>query len=239
MQGVVIHVAFDVLAWLAAGACALWLTRSHGIAFPASTSEPPYLAALLLGAGLGAYLFGTANLWLSGMPGIGRSIEGAVAGGIVAVELYKRRAGVTARTGARFALPLAVGIAVGRIGCYLAGLEDFTHGTPTALPWGHDFGDGVARHPVQLYESAAMAAFAIVYLARVLNRDRLWIDQGFYLAVGFYGLQRFAWEFLKPYGPLVGPLTVFHLLSAALVIYAAGQLATAPRRMEADDRTLA
>ena len=237
MHGAVIHVAFDVLAWLAAGASALWLTRGRGISFPASITDPRYLAALLLGAGLGACLFGTANLWLSGAPGIGRSIEGAVAGGIVAIEIYKRGAGIRARTGARFALPLAVGIAVGRIGCYLAGLDDFTYGTPTSLPWGHDFGDGIARHPVQLYESAAMAAFAVVYVARVLNRDRAWIDQGFYLAVGFYGLQRFAWEFFKPYGPLVGPLTVFHLLSAALVIYAAGQLASAPHRMEADDRT--
>jgi len=38
---------------------------------------------------------------------------------------------------------LAIGVAIGRIGCYLAGLDDFTYGTPTALPWGHDFGDGV------------------------------------------------------------------------------------------------
>jgi prolipoprotein diacylglyceryltransferase len=198
----------------------------------------------MFGAGLGAYAFGTANLWLSGMPGVGRSIEGALAGGIVAVELYKRGAGIKARTGARFALPLAVGVAVGRIGCHFAGIEDFTHGTPTALPWGHDFGDGVSRHPVQLYESAAMAAFALVYVAQilkpqVLNRDRFWIGQGFYLAVGFYGLQRFAWEFIKPYGALIGPFTVFHLLSAALVIYAAAQLATAANRMQADDRRLA
>ena len=34
-----------------------------------------------------------------------------------------------------------------------------TYGTPTALPWGVDFGDGVPRHPVQLYEAATMAAF--------------------------------------------------------------------------------
>jgi prolipoprotein diacylglyceryltransferase len=62
-------------------------------------------------------------------------------------------------------LPLAIGIAVGRLGCFFAGLDDFTYGTPTTLPWGHDFGDGIARHPVQLYESAAMAAFAITTLS--------------------------------------------------------------------------
>jgi prolipoprotein diacylglyceryltransferase len=84
-----------------------------------------------------------------------------------------------------------------------------------------------------------MAGFAIVYVARILNHDRFWIDQGFYLAVGFYGLQRFAWEFVKPYGPLIGPFTLFHLLSVALVIYAATLIATAPHLRNADDRRLA
>ena len=236
MHGVLVHVGFDVLAWLAAGAAALWLGRRPGIAWPPVTRDPAYLAALVLGAGLGAILFGSLNLWLSGLAGFGRSIEGAIAGGIVAIELYKRAAGITTRTGARFALPLAVGIAVGRIGCFLAGLDDFTYGTPTTLSWGHDFGDGVPRHPVQLYESAAMAAFAAFYVVRIVNRDRLWIDQGFYLAVGCYGLQRFAWEFVKPYGPLLGPFTLFHLLSAALVIYAAAQIATAPQPGTVDER---
>src|SRR4051812_25998520 len=162
MRGFAIHAAFDGLAWLAAAASALWVMRTHPVAFP--VPEPlrlSYVAVLLLGAGIGAFLFGTANLWLSGQPGFARSIEGAVAGGIVAIELYKRTAGITARTGARFALPFAMGVAVGRIGCFLSGLDDFTHGTPTTLPWGNDFGDGVLRHPVQLYESAAMALFAV------------------------------------------------------------------------------
>src|SRR5204863_3169999 len=114
----------------------------------------------------------------------------------------------------------AVGVAVGRIGCFFSGLDDFTYGTPTTVPWGRDFGDGVSRHPVQLYESAAMAAFALAYVWRVLRSDRFWTTQGFYLAIGFYGLQRFAWEFLKPYGTLVGAFTLFHLLSAAVCLYA-------------------
>ena len=93
----------------------------------------------------------------------------------------------------------------------------------------HDFGDGVLRHPVQLYESVAMAAFAVVYLWRVLRHDRFVIAQGFYLAVVFYGAQRFVWEFFKPYGTLVGPFTLFHLLSAAVLVYAVVMIATAPK----------
>jgi prolipoprotein diacylglyceryltransferase len=239
MSGVLVHGAFDVLAWLSAGLAALWLSRVERIAFPTVTTNLPYLAAILLGAGLGAYAFGTANLWLSGVPGLARSIEGAVAGGIVAVELYKRAARIRTRTGARFALPFCVGVAIGRIGCYLAGLDDFTYGTPTTLPWGHDFGDGIARHPVQLYEAAAMAAFAVFYLTAVRLRDPFVIDNGFYLAAAFYGAQRFAWEFFKPYGAVVGPFTLFHLLSLAILAYACAMILTAPQRTPADERAVA
>ena len=239
MSSVLVHGAFDVLAWASAAAAALWLTRIEKVAFPAVTTDLSYIAAIVFGAGVGAYLFGTANMWLSGVPGVGRSIEGAVAGGIVAVELYKRAAGIRTRTGARFALPLAVGVAVGRIGCYLAGLDDFTYGIPTELPWGHDFGDGLARHPVQLYESAAMAGFAIIYIAAVRLRDPFVIDNGFYLAAGFYGAQRFGWEFVKPYGAVLGPFTLFHLLSLAILAYAVLMIATAPQRSSAHDRAVA
>ena len=240
MSGALLHVGFDVLAWAAAALSFIWLTRYAGVHFPPSRSHDfPYLAALMFGAGVGAVVFGTANLWLSQQQGFGRSIEGAVAGGILAVELYKRSASITERTGARFALPFAVGVAVGRIGCFLAGLDDFTHGSPTTLPWGIDFGDGVLRHPVQLYESAAMAAFALVYVMAALRGKAFVIENGFYLAVGFYGVQRFAWEFIKPYGPLIGPFTLFHLLSAAMLAYAALMIVTAPRARIADDTAVA
>ena len=43
---------------------------------------------------------------------------------------------------------------------------------------------------------------------------------GFYWFVAVYAVQRFAWEFLKPYAAVVGPLNLFHLLSLALVAYA-------------------
>jgi phosphatidylglycerol:prolipoprotein diacylglycerol transferase len=233
MTGGVLHAIFDVAAWCAAGAAIWWLSRVRQLTFPSQSFELSYIAALLFGAGIGAYLFGTLNLWLSGMSGIARSVEGALAGGIFAIELYKWRAGISLRTGARFALPLAVGIAVGRLGCYFAGLDDFTYGTPTSLPWGHDFGDGISRHPVQLYESAAMAAFAVFYVLAVLNRSRFVVTNGFYLALAFYGLQRFLWEFLKPYGAVIGPLTLFHLLSLFILFYAVVMLATAsPARLK-------
>lgn len=228
MSSFLLHATFDVLAWLAAGAAAMWVGRALTFPVPASL-KPTYFTILLMGAVLGAYLFGTANLWLSGQSGLARSIEGAVAGGVLTVEFYKHLAGIRTRTGARFALPFAVGVAVGRIGCFFSGLDDFTHGTPTALPWAHDFGDGILRHPVQLYESGAMILFAGLYVAHMVRSDRFWVANGFYLVVGYYGAQRFVWEFFKPYGPLVGPFTLFHVLSAALFAYGIIMILTAPR----------
>src|SRR3954454_4668815 len=227
MGGAVLHAIFDIAAWHSGAVAGWWLSRVRAVSFPKQSTEWPYVAALVFGAAVGAYLFGTLNLWLSGMAGVARSVEGALAGGIVSVELYKWRHGIALRTGARFALPLAIGIAVGRVGCYAAGIDDFTYGTPTTLPWGHDFGDGVRRHPVQLYESIAMAGFAAFYVAAVLNRSHFVVTNGFYLALACYGMQRFLWEFLNPYGALIGPLTLFHLLSLAILSYAAVMLATA------------
>jgi phosphatidylglycerol---prolipoprotein diacylglyceryl transferase len=212
---------FDVLALLAAVAVFRWVP----ITAPAAPAQPwqshsLYLPAASLGATVGAYLVGSANLWLTGIDGLARSIEGALAGGILAIELLKAGAGIRASTGLRFVAPLAVAIAVGRIGCFLAGLDDMTYGTPTSLPWGVDFGDGIARHPVQLYESAAMVMFLAWFLWSVHRGNALVLRAGFYLFIDFYAGQRFLWEFIKPYGAVLGPFNLFHLLSAALVLYA-------------------
>jgi len=83
-------------------------------------------------------------------------------GVVLAVEGLKRRLHIKHRTGDLFAIPLVVGIAIGRIGCFFAGLTDGTYGTATALPREVDFGDGVGRHPAQLYEIVAMI---LLYLA--------------------------------------------------------------------------
>lgn len=82
----------------------------------------------------------------------GKTIVGALAFGLLFVELTKRYIGLTQSTGDLYAVPLALGIAIGRIGCFLTGLSDNTCGTPTRLPWGVNFGDGIPRHPTQLYE---------------------------------------------------------------------------------------
>ena len=228
-----IHAAFDALAWVAAAGLAWALGRFVRIDFPVSAAQRgSYYAALAASSGIGAYLFGTLNMLACGRMELARSVEGAIFGAVLGVEAYKRFAGVGGRTGARFAAPLAAGVAVGRLGCFFSGMGDFTYGTPTRLPWAHDFGDGVPRHPAPLYESAAMAAFLVLYLFAALRGRRWVIVNGFYLAVLWYAAQRFLWEFVKPYAPVAGPLTVFQLLSILLALYALAMLATSGDRHE-------
>ena len=178
-----------------------------------------YALALVIGAVAGGYGAGTLNLWLSGEPGFGRSIVGALAGGIIAIEIMKWRRGIRGSTGLIFVPAFATSVVIGRIGCYLSGLEDNTYGLPTTLPWGHDFGDGVLRHPVQLYESLSMLLFLVVALMFLAQRQSLFMRNGFYLMVLFYAGQRFVWEFFKPYGPIAGPFNLFHFICAGLCCY--------------------
>ena len=181
---------------------------------------PSYAAALAVGAIAGAWGFGSINTGLMAVPHPSHSIAGALAGAIVAVELYKAARGISGSTGAIWVGPLALGIAVGRLGCLFAGLSDDTYGIPTDLPWGVDLGDGVNRHPVQLYESLAMFAFLAAYLAALRRRAAWTKERAFYLFVLFYATQRFVWEFLKPYPRLLGPLDLFQLLALAMIFYA-------------------
>jgi prolipoprotein diacylglyceryltransferase len=216
-----LHTVFDLLAATAAMAVTMAVYRWRLVEAAARIESAgiAYAVALILGAVAGGFGAGSLNLWLTGAPGVGRSIVGALAGAIAAIEIYKRLAGIKGSTGLIFVPAFATSVMVGRWGCFLSGLDDQTHGTPTTLPWGHDFGDGIVRHPVQLYESFAMAAFLVFSLIMLGRRQRFFMGNGFYLLAGFYGTQRFLWEFLKPYGSVVGPFNLFHFICAGLVIY--------------------
>jgi prolipoprotein diacylglyceryltransferase len=217
-----IHTAFDLAGWITAAIVGVLLGRTKLLDASASRtpfSDPGYFIALGIGALVGAIFVGSLNLNLAGTFALGHSIAGGIIGGIIGVELYKWANGIRGSTGRGFVAPLAAGIAIGRLGCYFAGLPDYTYGVPTALPWGVDFGDGIPRHPVQLYESAAMLVFLVVYLGAIARDSSLVVREGFYLVVLFYGVQRFVWEFLKPYPTVWGPFNVFHLLCIAMIAY--------------------
>ena len=149
----------------------------------------------------------------------GKTMVGGLLGGTLAVEWIKRRSGITRRTGDLFAIPMALGIAIGRIGCLMAGIADDTYGLPTGLPWAIDLGDGVRRHPVQIYEMAALLVMAVllsrVKVPRFDEGDRF---RAFLL--GYCGW-RLAVDFLKPGVRFGGVTAIQWACVAALVVYRA------------------
>jgi phosphatidylglycerol:prolipoprotein diacylglycerol transferase len=137
--------------------------RQRARAGQASILQPGHYA-VMIGCILGAAIGNKLVFWLEFPPlwtsswnvisiwASGQSIVGGLLGGLIGVELTKKWNGITNSTGDYFVLPLIVGTVIGRMGCFLAGLHDGTYGNPTQLPWGIDFGDGIPRHPTQLYE---------------------------------------------------------------------------------------
>ena len=216
------HLVFDLLSWTASLALGVllyrWRLRDLTERLAAQVG-PGYFAALAAGAVPGAWIAGSLNTLNGGAPALSHSVVGALAGAIIGVEIYKAVKGIKGSTGSTFVGPLALGVAIGRWGCLFTGLPDRTYGVATRLPWAVDLGDGVGRHPVQVYESLAMLAFLAVYLIGLWRRARWTTRQAFHLFCIWYGMQRFAWEFLKPYPRLIGPFNLFHLICAGLAAY--------------------
>ncbi|HUR28178.1 MAG TPA: prolipoprotein diacylglyceryl transferase family protein, partial [Planctomycetota bacterium] len=167
------------------------------------------VVAAILGAALGSKLVHWTNEW----PELarraheplfwlgGKSVVGGLLGGTLAVELAKRKLGIVRRTGDVYVVPLLVSIAIGRVGCFLGGLDDRTFGGATSLPWGVDFGDGVPRHPTQLYEIVGLALIASFLLPRRARFSEGVLFERFLLS---YLALRVGLDFLKPYPHLFG-----------------------------------
>lgn len=209
------HPVFETLAY-AAGYAVFRRTRDkHGDVIPES-ERWTVIAAAAVGALLGSRILGIAEQWPTTIAALrsghilallfrsgGKTIVGGLLGGWIAVECVKRVRGIRSRTGDLFVLPLSVGIAVGRIGCFIAGLADDTFGKPTSLPWAVDFGDAIGRHPTQLYEILVLAllAFALNRFTHIANGLRFRLFLAAYLA------WRIVIDFFKPQ-PLVAGMNL-------------------------------
>ena len=203
------HLLFETLAYLCGFQLYRFLRNRYGDAV-SSSIRWSVVAAAAVGAALGSKLlffledpaFTRAHLHDPVALMGGKTIIGGLIGGLLAVELTKTICGIQVRTGDLFAVPLCLGIAIGRMGCFFTGLADNTYGIPTALPWGVDFGDGIRRHPVQLYEVLFMLALALA-LFWWIQRPHLSGDifKGFMVG---YACFRLFIDFLKPYPRFAG-----------------------------------
>jgi phosphatidylglycerol---prolipoprotein diacylglyceryl transferase len=169
----------------------------------------------------------TWTAWISD----GKTITAALIGAYVAVELAKRALDVTVKTGDGYAIPLALALAVGRFGCFFNGC---CAGVETSLPWAVDFGDGVCRHPTQLYESMFHIGMAAVLLT--LMRSELFRYQLLKLYLITYGVYRFLTEIIRPEPRDWWGLTFYQVVSVLLVAGLALQWTVDERRKRREKR---
>jgi phosphatidylglycerol:prolipoprotein diacylglycerol transferase len=132
-----------------------------------------------------------AAIWRGGM-----SFHGGLAAGVLAGVIYMRRLKLPVLALGDAAAPaLALGYAIGRVGCLLNGC---CYGGPTTLPWGMHFPDADPRflyHPAQVYASILnlMLMAALIHAYRRPHRS----GQVLALYLGGYSVYRFAIESLR------------------------------------------
>ena len=190
------------------------------------TQEPLGLAWWeKLGIGLGAFSGGMIGAklpfvladWQGFLDGSawfddGKTIMSGLVGGYLGVQVAEWAMGTRVKMCDSFAVPVAAAVAVGRLACFYAGC---CHGVVTSLPWGVDFGDGLLRHPTQLYESAFHGLAAVVLYQ--LWRRQMFAGQLIRLYFASYFLYRFATEFIRPEPRLWLGLTGYQWAALVLV----------------------
>jgi len=203
-----------VAAMVAAGFVVQRLSRRHGIE-PETALE--LTAAAVVGGLAGARLYWLLEHWSevrgdllhAVVGGAGFTWYGGLLGGVAAVIALARfrhvRLGLVANV---MAPAVALGYAVARIGCLLAG--DGTYGRPSGLPWAMAFPRGmvpttVAVQPTALYETLAMLVVFVVLYRMARRSQPGWYVFAWFLVLS--GAERFAVEFLRVNPPWLAGLT--------------------------------
>jgi phosphatidylglycerol:prolipoprotein diacylglycerol transferase len=219
------------LAFLAAGA--VLTRRFKELRWPADQATEALLAALVGGL-VGARVYWLLDNWdeASGdvlgsiFGGSGLTWYGGALGGAVAVLLWARWRGRLSPSLLDASAPaLALGYAIGRVGCQVSGDGDY--GRPSDVPWAMAYPDGVvptdeAVQPTPIYETLGMGLAALVLWQL---RDRLPPAALFGLYLVFAGTERFVVEFWRrnPDGDLgltSAQITSLIMLAAGLALVA-------------------
>lgn len=126
----------------------------------------------------------------------------------------KKKLNIKIRLGNNIVPGVIVGIAIGRIGCFLRGC---CYGVHTELPWGVDFGDGVLRHPTQIYEIIFLIFMLIFINIKFKNKPKAGSLFDIFMITYFF--YRFVVEFIRVEPELFLTLTMFQWISIVIIIY--------------------
>jgi phosphatidylglycerol:prolipoprotein diacylglycerol transferase len=154
---------------------------------------------------------------------------GGAVGGAIGVVLWARWRGFLGLQMLDVvAVPLALGYAIGRIGCQLSGDGDY--GIRTSLPWGMPYPHGTVPtthdvHPTPVYETLSVGLIAL-FLWRMRDRYPPGVLFGLYLILS--GVERLLIEFIRRNSDVVAGLTQPQLIS--IVLIAAGAVLVVVRR---------
>jgi phosphatidylglycerol---prolipoprotein diacylglyceryl transferase len=224
------------LAFLAAGA--LIARRLKEIGKPVDWAYEMGFAALFGGI-VGSRLYFLVENWdsvsedLLGnvFSGSGLVWYGGAIGGAIAVLLWARWRGFLGLALLDLAAPaLALGYAVGRIGCQLSGDGDY--GRPWDGPWAMAYPDGTVPtnqevHPTPVYEALAMG-FGAWLLWQLRDRFRPGVLFALYLL--YAGVERFLVEFVRRNEDVALGLTAAQLESLAMMLAGAVWIFVVRRR---------
>ncbi|GIW98309.1 MAG: hypothetical protein KatS3mg111_1642 [Pirellulaceae bacterium] len=187
--------------------------------------------AAFCGAMIGAKLPFALSDWRGLLDGTawfanGKTILTGLVGGYLAVEGAKWALQVRTSTGDAFVVPVALAIAVGRLGCFSAGC---CFGVPSEVPWAMPCAavDNLPRHPTQLYEFVFHLSMALI--AWQLLRLGIWRGNLFKAYMIAYASYRLASEYLRPEPVYWGDWTAYQWFSLAVIAVFAGLWFTANR----------
>lgn len=144
----------------------------------------------------------------------GRTIVGGLIGGTAAVILVRHFLKIEKKLGNIFVPAIGLAIFFGRIGCFLRGC---CYGVATNLPWGVDFGDGIHRHPTQLYE--ALFGLLVFVFTIGLKKDKIKAGLLFQIFIVSYFIVRFLVEFLRQEPRIYFGLTLAQIVSIVVILY--------------------
>lgn len=200
--GIHLHQIFEIIAYTVGYRYYLYLRKQHHDTISDQNRLWIFIAAAA-GGFLGSHILAMFEqpIFLQ-QPSImafiqNKTIVGGLLGGLVAVESCKKILNIYTSSGDLMTYPIILAIAIGRLGCFAEGLEDGTYGIESSLPWAIDFGDGLYRHPTQLYEIAFLAALLLGI--KFLEKKVALINGGrFKIFLTSYLLFRLFIEFIKP-----------------------------------------